>query len=97
MFLPDTTATLTAADGYRAADIIIEELMHEECKHLPKTAKRIDRRSSAYRLGYYHGLVAANAMHGLGRYPKSNVAAIQAAILRDTDRKLTCPEANEGA
>lgn len=55
--------------GYRAAAIIVEDMMRSAEKDLPKRRSWKHQKLAPYREGYHAGLLAAHCMNVLGQFP----------------------------
>jgi hypothetical protein len=55
--------------GYMAADILVEEMLHDAKQKLEPYAKREGRKKDWWQ-GYYEGLIAAHCMMVLGKFPE---------------------------
>lgn len=53
--------------GYEAADKIISRMVTNARENAPQRA--VNRKSAAYRAGYFNGLVIAHCMMVLGQFP----------------------------
>ena len=72
--------SVTSADGYRAAGIIIKLALAEAQERRPKRCTERMKKTAAYCEGYFAGLVAAACQLALGEYPSFNVETIQRTL-----------------
>lgn len=55
--------------GYRAAAIIVKDMLDSAAKDLPKRCSWKHQKLARYREGYHAGLLAAHCMQVLGQFP----------------------------
>ena len=72
--------SVTSADGYRAAGIIINQAIAEAQERCPKRITALMQKTAEYRAGYLCGLVLAECQLALGEHPSFNVEAIQKTL-----------------
>ena len=72
--------------GYRAAAVLVEQLLESAENKRPKCVASGYQNRVLYRQGYYDGLLAAHCLHTLGEHPlvPQNANTIMNA-LRDQD------------
>lgn len=59
----------TELDGYKAAEIIVKQLLDAAEKDRPKRIKDGYAKRADYRAGYYQGLLAAHCFTALSSHP----------------------------
>ena len=74
--------------GYKAADIIIEEMIRDAREKLEPYAKREGRKIDWWK-GHFDGLVAAHCFMVYGQFPEQpeNAKKIEEAIQRELKRR----------
>jgi len=69
-------------NGFRAASIIIEELLYKAEKENPLRRNKNFRKTSLYRAGYYDGLLITYCQLALGEFPDNNCEIIDKTIFK---------------
>lgn len=80
--------TFSNLNGYTAAGKVIKQALDNAQNNKPRRYSEKWKRSAAYRLGYYDGLLLAHCQLALGEYPTFNQKQI-GVILEGTHETKT--------